>query len=70
MISPAGPVTEFPVEPIAQPQPGDVVKRHRLSTRLWHWLNVLTLAVMMMSGLTIFNAHPRLYWGQYGANAD
>ena len=23
-----------------------------------------------MSGLTIFNAHPRLYWGEYGANDD
>ncbi|MEO7814177.1 MAG: cytochrome b/b6 domain-containing protein [Sphingomicrobium sp.] len=52
------------------PVAGDVVKRHRLSTRLWHWTNVVTLAVMMMSGLMIFNAHPRLYWGQYGANAD
>ena len=52
------------------PSAGDVVKRHRLSTRLWHWTNVVTLAVMMMSGLMIFNAHPRLYWGQYGANAD
>ena len=50
--------------------PGDVVLRHRLSTRLWHWLNLVTLAVMLMSGLMIFNAHPRLYWGQYGANAD
>ncbi|MCY7280241.1 MAG: cytochrome b/b6 domain-containing protein [Sphingomonas bacterium] len=50
--------------------PGDLVKRHRLSTRLWHWLNVVTLAVMLMSGLMIFNAHPRLYWGHYGANAD
>lgn len=47
-----------------------VVKRHRLSTRLWHWTNALTLLVMVMSGLMIFNAHPRLYWGQYGANAD
>ena len=52
------------------PVAGDVVKRHRLSTRLWHWANVVTLAVMMMSGLMIFNAHPRLYWGQYGANPD
>jgi thiosulfate reductase cytochrome b subunit len=52
------------------PGPGDLVERHRLSTRLWHWLNVVTLAVMLMSGLMIFNAHPRLYWGQYGANAD
>ncbi len=47
-----------------------VVNRHRLSTRIWHWVNALTLLVMVMSGLMIFNAHPRLYWGQYGANAD
>jgi thiosulfate reductase cytochrome b subunit len=25
---------------------------------------------MLMSGLMIFNAHPRLYWGHFGANAD
>jgi len=25
---------------------------------------------MLMSGLMIFNAHPRLYWGEYGANPD
>ena len=25
---------------------------------------------MLMSGLMIFNAHPRLYWGKYGANTD
>jgi Ni/Fe-hydrogenase b-type cytochrome subunit len=48
----------------------DRVKRHRLSTRIWHWTNVVALFVMLMSGLMIFNAHPRLYWGQYGANAD
>ena len=51
-------------------KPGDVIKRHRLSTRIWHWTNALTLVVMLMSGLMIFNAHPRLYWGQYGANDD
>lgn len=51
-------------------QPGDVIKRHRLSTRLWHWTNALTLVVMLMSGLMIFNAHSRLYWGEYGANDD
>lgn len=49
---------------------GDLVRRHRLSTRLWHWVNALTLFVMLLSGLMIFNAHPRLYWGQYGANFD
>lgn len=51
-------------------KPGDVIKRHRLSTRIWHWTNALALVVMLMSGLMIFNAHPRLYWGQYGANDD
>ncbi|MEJ2409038.1 MAG: cytochrome b/b6 domain-containing protein [Novosphingobium sp.] len=52
------------------PKGGDLVKRHRLSTRLWHWTNAVTLLVMLMSGLMIFNAHPRLYWGEYGANYD
>jgi thiosulfate reductase cytochrome b subunit len=46
------------------------VRRHRLSTRVWHWVNALTFFIMLMSGLMIFNAHPRLYWGEYGANYD
>lgn len=49
---------------------GDLVRRHRASTRIWHWINAVTLLVMLMSGLMIFNAHPRLYWGQFGANPD
>lgn len=52
------------------PQGGERVRRHRLSTRLWHWVNFAALVVMLMSGLMIFNAHPRLYWGEYGANPD
>ncbi len=44
--------------------------RHRLPTRIWHWLNAISLLVMLMSGLMIFNAHPRLYWGEFGANPD
>src|ERR1700712_2623836 len=50
--------------------PRRIVYRHRLVTRLWHWYNVVVVFVMIMSGLMIFNAHPRLYWGKYGANAD
>lgn len=42
------------------------MKKHRLSTRLWHWINVLALAILFMSGLNISNAHPHLYWGQWG----
>ncbi|WP_082653071.1 cytochrome b/b6 domain-containing protein [Aureimonas sp. AU22] len=54
----------------ARQEPPTIVLRHRWPTRLWHWVNVVTLLVMLMSGLTIFNAHPRLYWGAYGANPD
>jgi Ni/Fe-hydrogenase b-type cytochrome subunit len=57
-------------EPQSEPKGGDLVRRHRLATRLWHWVNAVTVLVMLMSGLTIFNAHPRLYWGEYGANYD
>ena len=53
-----------------RPSGGDIVHRHRFSTRIWHWINAATLVLMLMSGLMIFNAHPRLYWGQYGANPD
>jgi Ni/Fe-hydrogenase b-type cytochrome subunit len=49
---------------------GDLVRRHSAVTRVWHWLNVISVAILLMSGLMIFNAHPRLYWGQYGANPD
>jgi len=51
-------------------EPGALVRRHRLSTRVWHWLNALAVIVLLMSGLMILNAHPRLYWGEYGANFD
>ena len=40
--------------------------RHALSTRLWHWLNAGAAVILFMSGLTISNAHRRLYWGDYG----
>lgn len=40
--------------------------RHALSTRIWHWANAAALVVLSMSGLTISNAHRRLYWGNYG----
>lgn len=46
------------------------VYRHRLFTRLWHWVNTVAVIVMLMSGLMISNAHPHLYWGEYGANFD
>jgi Ni/Fe-hydrogenase b-type cytochrome subunit len=55
---------------IDAPKSRRVAYRHRLPTRIWHWINALTVFIMLMSGLMIFNAHPHLYWGQYGANFD
>jgi thiosulfate reductase cytochrome b subunit len=49
---------------------GELVKRHRISTRVWHWINAVAIIVMLMSGMMISNAHPHLYWGHYGANLD
>jgi len=31
--------------------------------RIMHWVNAAALAVLLMSGLNIFSAHPALYWG-------
>src|SRR3546814_7576560 len=57
--------------PVAPEKPEPVrVYLHRLPTRIWHWVNAVTLLILLMSGLMIFNAHPRLYWGEYGANFD
>jgi thiosulfate reductase cytochrome b subunit len=40
-----------------------MIRRHSLTVRLTHWLNVLAVSLLLMSGLQIFNAHPALYWG-------
>jgi len=48
----------------------EVIYRHTLAVRVTHWINLFCITLLLMSGLQIFNAHPRLYWGQYGADAD
>ena len=55
---------------VSNPAPGEVFYRHRLPVRITHWINALCILFLVGSGLNIFNAHPRLYWGQYGADAD
>jgi thiosulfate reductase cytochrome b subunit len=40
-----------------------VIKRHSLVVRLTHWINVLCLTMLLMSGLQIFNARPQLDFG-------
>jgi thiosulfate reductase cytochrome b subunit len=38
--------------------------RHKLPVRVMHWINVVALTIMFMSGLQIFNSHSALYWGK------
>ncbi|WP_243453850.1 cytochrome b/b6 domain-containing protein [Sandaracinobacteroides saxicola] len=47
-----------------------LIKRHRLPTRLWHWVNALAVILLIMTGLQIFNAHPMLHWGKAGNYGD
>ena len=47
-----------------------VIYRHSRIVRVTHWINLLAISLLLMSGLQIFNAHPSLYWGQSGADFD
>lgn len=47
----------------AAPPARQRVYRHTLLVRVCHWVNVVCLTALLMSGLQIFNAHPALYWG-------
>ncbi|MBT3808549.1 MAG: DUF4405 domain-containing protein [Rhodospirillaceae bacterium] len=62
--------TATPDNNIAAPAPREIVYRHRVVTRLTHWINALCFTLLLMSGLQILNAHPALYWGQFGADND
>lgn len=58
--------------PVAMPQQAQPYQwhRHALAVRVTHWVNALAILFLLMTGLNIFNAHPGLYWGQYGADDD
>jgi thiosulfate reductase cytochrome b subunit len=50
--------------------PRQLVPRHSALVRITHWVNVFCFSLLLMTGAQIFNAHPRLYWGEYGADND
>jgi len=56
--------------PRADAPPRQLVPRHSVLVRVTHWINVFCFSLLLMTGAQIFNAHPRLYWGQYGADND
>jgi thiosulfate reductase cytochrome b subunit len=47
---------------------GYLYYRHALAVRVMHWINVIALTVMFMSGLQIFNAYPALNFGKSSYN--
>jgi thiosulfate reductase cytochrome b subunit len=59
-----------PTDPASAPEPAapdrTPAHAHARTTRVWHWVNLVALVTLFMTGLMIFNAHPRLYWGEYG----
>lgn len=40
--------------------------RHSVAVRVTHWLTALSFIALVLSGLAILLAHPRLYWGETG----
>jgi thiosulfate reductase cytochrome b subunit len=43
--------------------------RHTLPVRVMHWINVVAITILLLSGLNIFSAHPALYWGKSSYSA-
>jgi thiosulfate reductase cytochrome b subunit len=41
--------------------------QHSAIVRLTHWVNVLSFAGLLVSGVAILLVHPRLYWGETGS---
>lgn len=46
------------------------IYRHPLAVRITHWVSVVRLLALLMSGLQIFNTHPALYWGNVSHFGD
>ena len=41
--------------------------RHSALVRITHWTTVASFVALLVSGIAILLAHPRLYWGETGA---
>jgi thiosulfate reductase cytochrome b subunit len=48
-------------------QPATTSHRHSATVRITHWLHALTFVGLVVSGVAILLAHPRLYWGETGS---
>ncbi len=60
MRQPAREPARFPPGPESPP-------RHSATVRLTHWFGAACFIALLVSGVAILLAHPRLYWGETGA---
>jgi thiosulfate reductase cytochrome b subunit len=65
-------ITEDRTKPVVRPAraKGPLIYRQSIFTRLTHWVWVVCLFFLLLSGLQIFNAHPTLYIGQQSSFPD
>jgi thiosulfate reductase cytochrome b subunit len=40
--------------------------RHPTIVRVTHWITTISFLVLLLSGIAVLLAHPRLYWGEAG----
>src|SRR5215831_20446912 len=40
--------------------------RHSALVRVTHWITTISFLALLLSGIAILLAHPRLYWGEAG----
>jgi len=56
------------VRELATPQrQGLPAPRHSTVVRITHWITAVSFFCLVISGIAILLAHPRLYWGETGA---
>ena len=53
-------ITEWVTKQVVPP-------RHSVLVRITHWITTLSFLALLVSGIAILLAHPRLYWGETGA---
>jgi thiosulfate reductase cytochrome b subunit len=59
-------ITDDQAKPVARPakEKGPLIYRQSIFTRVTHWVWAIALFFLLLTGLQIFNAHPKLYIGE------
>lgn len=52
--------------PVSRTGQDGLIYRHTVLVRVTHWLNAISFFTLLVSGIAILIAHPRMYWGETG----